>query len=114
MSDFECIHCGEIDYRSNHWEACKKHPARKIINELVDEIKQLEEQLMQDDNRAWEALGKPEGTYDTTNVERLCNQIESLKNELDLAHKMHDLAVKERDYERSLVKSLMAELNRKS
>ena len=77
MSDFECIHCGEINYHSNHWEECKKHPARKIINELVDEIKQLE-------------------------------------NELDLAHKMHDVAVKERDYERSLVNSLMAELNRKS
>lgn len=77
MSDFECIHCGEIDYHSNHWEACKKHPARKIINELVDEIEQLE-------------------------------------NELDLAYKMHDVAVKERDYERSLVNSLMAELNRKS
>ena len=41
-------------------------------------------------------------------------QIESLKNELDLAYKMHDVAVKERDYERSLVNSLMAELNRKS
>ena len=77
MSDFECIHCGDIDYRSNHWEECKKHPARKIINELVDEIKQLE-------------------------------------NELDLAYKMHDVAVKERDYERGLVNSLMAELNRKS
>lgn len=45
MSDYECIHCGEIDYHSNHWEACKKHPARKIINELVDEIKQLENEL---------------------------------------------------------------------
>lgn len=75
--EYECIHCGEIDDRSNHWEACKKHPARKIINELVDEIEQLE-------------------------------------NELDLAYKMHDLAVKERDYERSLVNSLMGELNRKS
>ena len=41
-------------------------------------------------------------------------QIESLKNELDLAHKMHDVAVKERNYERSLVNSLMDELNRKS
>lgn len=41
-------------------------------------------------------------------------QIESLKNELDLANKMHDVAVKERDYERRVVKSLMAELNRKS
>jgi len=68
--DFECIHCGDIDYRSNHWEECKKHPANKII--------------------------------------------EQLKNELDLAYKMHDVAVKERDYERSLVNSLMAELNRKS
>ena len=77
MSDFECIHCGDIDYNSNHWEECKKHPARKIINELVDEIEQLE-------------------------------------NELDLAYKMHDVAIKERDYERSLVNSLMAELNRKS
>ena len=75
--EYECIHCGEIDHLSNHWEGCKKHPARKIINDLVDEIEQLE-------------------------------------NELDLAYKMHDVAVKERDYERSLVNSLMAELNRKS
>ena len=41
-------------------------------------------------------------------------EIESLKSELDLAHKMHDVAVKERDYERFSVKCLMVELNRKS
>jgi hypothetical protein len=41
-------------------------------------------------------------------------EIETLKSELDLAHKMHDVAVKERNYERFSVKCLMEELNRKS
>ena len=77
--DFECIHCGHIDYSKNHWKKCEDHPAHKFINKLVDEIKQLKEQLIHDDNRAWEALGKPEGTYDTTNVERLCKQTEANK-----------------------------------
>lgn len=44
MTEYECVHCGEIDHLSNHWEGCKKHPAREIINKLVDEIKQLESQ----------------------------------------------------------------------
>jgi hypothetical protein len=37
-------------------------------------------------------------------------QIESLKIELDLAHKMHDVAVKELDYERGMVKVLIEKL----
>ena len=36
-------------------------------------------QLHADDQRAWEALGKPEGTYDTTNVQRLCAEVERLR-----------------------------------
>lgn len=41
-------------------------------------------------------------------------EIKQLKDELDLAHKMHKLAIKERNYERSLVKVLQGELNRRS
>lgn len=39
--DFECIHCGEIDYLSDHWKECKKHPANKLIKKLRNEIKTL-------------------------------------------------------------------------
>lgn len=55
-----------------------KELKQKIL-ELQGHNKQLRQQLEQDDLRAWEALGKPEGTYDTTNVERLCKQIEANK-----------------------------------
>ena len=36
-------------------------------------------QLQADDQRAWETLGKPEGTHDTTNVQRLCAEVERLR-----------------------------------
>ena len=39
-------------------------------------------QLQADDQRAWEALGRPEGTYDTTNVQRLCAEVERLRADL--------------------------------
>ena len=37
-------------------------------------------QLHADDQRAWETLGKPEGTYDTTHVQRLCAEVEQLRS----------------------------------
>jgi hypothetical protein len=40
-------------------------------------------QLQADDQRAWESLGKPEGTYDTTNVQRLCAEVERLRGIID-------------------------------
>ena len=42
----------------------------------------LRAQLHADDQRAWEALGKPEGTYTTTNVQRLCAEVERLRDML--------------------------------
>ena len=39
--------------------------------------------LQADDQRAWEALGKPEGTHDTTNVQRLCAEVERLRGIID-------------------------------
>jgi len=41
-------------------------------------------------------------------------EIKQLKDELDLAHKFHDVAIKERDYERSIVRVLQGELGRRS
>ena len=42
----------------------------------------LRTQLHADDQRAWEALGKPEGTHETTNVQRLCAEVERLRDML--------------------------------
>lgn len=49
------------------------------LYETEQELAAIRAHLHADDQRAWEALGKPEGTYDTTNVERLCKQIEANK-----------------------------------
>ena len=35
-------------------------------------------QLQADDQRAWEALGRPDGTHETSNVQRLCAEVERL------------------------------------
>lgn len=43
------------------------------------DVERLRAQLHADDQRAWEALGKPEGTYDTTNVQRLCKEVSLLR-----------------------------------
>jgi len=41
--------------------------------------KTVEDQLYEADQIAWKALGCPEGTYDTTNVERLVARIKELQ-----------------------------------
>ena len=64
----------------------------------------------------WAPLRRTAGEAqgDATELFAARKEIETLKSELALAHKMHDVAVKEWDYERFLVKCLMEELNRKS
>lgn len=47
-------------------------------------------QLQADDQRAWETLGKPEGTHDTTNVHRLCAEVERLRAELMTKELVHE------------------------
>lgn len=43
----------------------------------------LRAQLQADDERAWETLGRPEGTHETTNVQRLCAEVEQIKADRD-------------------------------
>ena len=52
---------------------------------ILDDLKSLKDcrkTNYDNENRAWEALGKPEGTHDTTNVQRLCAEVERLRGEL--------------------------------
>ena len=50
--------------------------------QLTDERDAARAQLHADDQRAWEALGRPEGTHETTNVQRLCAEVERLRADL--------------------------------
>lgn len=52
---------------------------------MTSELQRLKEMLYKDDQLAWEALGRPEGTYPTSNVERLCEEVDRLKKERDSA-----------------------------
>jgi outer membrane murein-binding lipoprotein Lpp len=71
-------------------------PLAKRVDNLILDLKQcrfdlaaaemenakLRAQLQADDQRAWESLGKPEGTHDTTNVQRLCAEVERLRSDM--------------------------------
>jgi outer membrane murein-binding lipoprotein Lpp len=52
------------------------------VRAIVQERDAARAQLQADDQRAWEALGKPEGTYSTTNVQRLCAEVERLRADM--------------------------------
>ena len=79
-------------------------PPPERVNNLISDLKQcrcdlaqtemeheqLRAQLRADDERAWETLGKPEGTYSTTNVQRLCAEVERLRAELRRMSEWHD------------------------
>lgn len=52
----------------------------KRARSMASELDAARAQLHADDHRAWEALGRPEGTYDTTNVQRLCAEVERLRS----------------------------------
>ena len=64
---------------------------RAEVERLRAERDAARAQLHADDQRAWEALGRPGGTHDTTNVQRLCAEVERLRfrvgwlNHLDTA-----------------------------
>ena len=47
---------------------------------MAAELLALRAHLRADDQCAWEALGKPEGTHETTNVQRLCTEVERLRS----------------------------------
>lgn len=55
---------------------------REDMQRLRAERDAVRAQLHADDQRAWEALGKPEGTHDTTNVQRLCAEVERLRGQV--------------------------------
>jgi hypothetical protein len=55
---------------------------REDMQRLRAERDAVRAQLHADDQRAWEALGKPEGTHDTTNVQRLCAEVERLRADM--------------------------------
>ena len=61
-----------------------------LLRETVHQCQDARAQLHADDQRAWEALGKPEGTHDTTNVQRLCAEVERLRAKLRRMSKWHD------------------------
>lgn len=73
---------------------------------VVAEVERLRAQLQADDERAWETLGRPEGTYDSTNVQRLCAEVERLKDD---AARWHNLLPVYEDAEQE-VKQLRADL----
>ena len=52
------------------------------VRAIVQERDAVRAQLQADDQRAWETLGKPEGTHDTTNVQRLCAEVERLRADM--------------------------------
>lgn len=56
---------------------------RDEFAKMLNAYDALRAQLHADDQRAWEALGKPEGTHDTTNVQRLCAEVEHLRGIID-------------------------------
>ena len=63
---------------------------REDMQRLREERDVARAQLHADDQRAWESLGKPEGTYSTTNVQRLCAEVERLRAELRRMSEWHD------------------------
>ena len=55
----------------------------KELNIIHIQLLQEEAKLdLRDRALAWEALGKPEGTFKTSAVERLCDEIERLRRHL--------------------------------
>ena len=54
-------------------------PSWADVRAIAAELRAARAQLHADDQRAWEALGKPEGTHDTTNVQRLCAEVDRLR-----------------------------------
>jgi hypothetical protein len=52
---------------------------REDMQRLRAERDAARAQLHADDQLAWQTLGKPEGTYSTTNVQRLCDEVERLR-----------------------------------
>lgn len=91
------------------------------------EIAKMRAQLQADDQRAWEALGRPGGTHDTTNVQRLCAEVERLRLQLEHVHstsigrpsqELYDATVAELqkyiENREAEVKQLRAELRRMS
>lgn len=51
---------------------------------LRAEIRRLDGVIDDIEERAWKALGEPEGTHDTTNVQRLCAEVARLRDMLAL------------------------------
>ena len=51
-------------------------------NAALRELDAVRAQLQADDQRAWETLGKPAGTYETTNVQRLCAEVERMRADM--------------------------------
>lgn len=93
---------GYTDHGGQDWKPPIGPSAARLLAELDD----VRTQLHADDQRAWEALGKPEGTYDTTNVQRLCAEVERLRDD---AAKWHNLLPVYEDAEQE-VKQLRADL----
>lgn len=60
----------------------ERDAARAEVERLRAERDAARAQLQADDQRAWETLGKPEGTYDTTHVQRLCAEVERLRSDM--------------------------------
>lgn len=55
---------------------------REDMQRLRAERDAARAQLHADDLLAWETLGRPEGTYETTNVQRLCAEVERLREQV--------------------------------
>ena len=66
------------------------------LYETEQELRAARAQLHADDQRAWETLGKPEGTYSTTNVQRLCAEVERLRADMrEAVELLNDVTDKE-------------------
>lgn len=53
------------------------------LNDCRKDNKRLRAQMHADDQRAWETLGRPEGTFSATNVQRLCAEVERMRGIID-------------------------------
>lgn len=75
--EVESGHCHFLDDAEHEPPHLSDH-----VRAIVQERDAVRAQLHADDQRAWEALGKPEGTHDTTNVQRLCAEVERLRADM--------------------------------